>query len=82
MEIVQEIVQILELISCLSNKDFNDVNELLDHNEWGIAFELLCSALFQDKIQISQEAYEKIENAGKVMELDYSLWEVLRPLVK
>lgn len=41
-------------------EDKEEIQEYLDYNEWGIAFEILCSAIEQHKINISQKQKEEI----------------------
>lgn len=55
-------------------KDKNDINEYLDHNELGLAFEVLCASIERGKIKISQKDYEIINTLGIHMEMDNNLW--------
>lgn len=59
-------------------KDIDAITEYLDHVEWGIAFETLCSAIEQDKIEISANEYVLIKEIGEYMNMDERLWEVFK----
>lgn len=81
MDICERIALLAESINALPRKDYNDVSEFLEHNEWGVAFEIICSALDQDRINITEQVFREIENIGAEMKLEPELWEVLKPLV-
>lgn len=59
-------------------KDKKDVDEYLDHNELGLAFEVLCIAIEKDGIKISQKDYEILNNLGNQMDMDSKLWSNLK----
>lgn len=50
------------------------MDEYLEHNELGLAFEVLCVSIEKDKIKISQKDYEIINTLGIQMEMDNNLW--------
>ena len=60
----------------LLTKDIDTITEYLEHSEWGIAFEVLCSAIEYDKIPISHDVYIQIKEIGEYMKMDKDLWEV------
>jgi hypothetical protein len=60
---------------CLPSNDINSIKEYLEYNEWGIAFEVLCSAIEQENILVNKAQYEKIISIGERMEMDHGLWE-------
>lgn len=62
----------------IKKKDKEDIDEYLSHNEWGLAFEVLCASLKENKLKISQEDYEIINMLGNQMELDCKLWSALK----
>ncbi len=74
MDIIIRIEKVLVSISQIPNKDKQDIVELLDNNEWGIAFEVLCSTIEQENIIINKEQYKAIEEIGMVMKMDNTLW--------
>ena len=51
--------------------------EYLEHNELGLAYELLCERLAQEQVKIAPEVYELLRSMGLRMELSPSTWEVL-----
>lgn len=69
-------LKILEIINNLNiaTKDKKDIDEYLDHNELGLAFEVLCVSIERDRIKISQKDYEIINTLGIQMEMDNNLW--------
>ena len=58
----------------LPSSDIESISEYLEHNEWGIAFEVLCSAIDNDKINITLGDFEEIKLIGKSMKMDEGLW--------
>lgn len=62
-------------LQVLSEKD---IDEYLEHNELGLAFEVLCVSIERDKIKISQKDYEIINTLGFQMEMDNNLWVSLK----
>ncbi|MGE7274883.1 MafI family immunity protein [Brevibacillus panacihumi] len=81
MEMGQRILKIIDLISDLPARDRNSLNELLEHDEWGVALESLCGALCEEKIKITRTIFEEIKATGGEMELESSLWESLEFLI-
>lgn len=67
---IQEITNNLNI----ATKDKKDISEYLNHNELGLAFEVLCVSIERDKIEISQNDYEIINTLGIQMEMDNNLW--------
>jgi hypothetical protein len=63
----------------LSTEQYDDVVDLLDHGEPGIALDLLCSHLYEDDIAVDDAVRWQIANAGKVMGMNPLLWERLTP---
>ena len=61
----------------IGKKDRENIDEYLDHNEWGLAIEVLCAVIQESNIKISQENYEIINMIGNQMELDHKLWSAL-----
>lgn len=55
-------------------KDKKNIDEYLNHNELGLAFEVLCVFIERDKIKISQKDYEIINTLGIQMEIGNNLW--------
>lgn len=74
MNLDKRMLQLLKKIRNMPEKDEKDILELLKNSEWGVAFEILCSVIEQDKITISQELFIEIDEIGTYMELDNSFW--------
>lgn len=64
----------------LPSNDIKLIHEYLEYNEWGIAFEVLCSAIESDKINISLADFEEIKAIGKRMNIGEGLWINIIPL--
>jgi len=71
---MQKILYIAKKL-CLSQEDINNIEEFLEHNEYGIAFEELCSAIEQENISLNHAQYEEIVSIGKLMKMDSWLWK-------
>lgn len=59
----------------LPDNDIKDISEYIDHNEWGLAFEVLCSSIHQYGFKVSDNQYQKICDLGEKMEMDDDLWK-------
>lgn len=73
MDIELKILEIANNLN-IAIKDKKDIDEYLEHNELGLAFEVLCVSIERDKIKISQKDYEIINTLGIQMEMDNNLW--------
>lgn len=71
MNIELKIVEIAYNLN-ITTKDKKDINEYIDHNELGLAFEVLCVSIAKDKI--TQKDYEVINALGIQMEMNNNLW--------
>jgi len=80
MDIEYNIRLVLDSIKSLPMRDRESIIELLDHNEWGGALETLCAAIYEDKLNISQETYSLIEEVGLEMEMDSNNWGNIKPI--
>ena len=59
MDIQLKIIEVTNNLN-ITTKDKKDIDEYLEHNELGLAFEVLCVSIERDKIKISQKDYEII----------------------
>jgi hypothetical protein len=59
----------------------NHIIELLNEDEFNIAFEELCCYLFEYDKQVTNNCYESIVNIGNYLRVDNSYWEPLLALV-
>ncbi|MCW3111007.1 MAG: hypothetical protein JWQ09_5513 [Segetibacter sp.] len=65
----------------LTSEDIMLISEFIEHNEWGLAYETLCTQLDEYNAQISSATYEKITDLAKVMNIDSIIWQSLKNLV-
>lgn len=77
MNTALKIIEITNNLHIMS-KDKKDIDEFIDHNEWGLAFEVLCATIERDKIKISQKSYEIIDILGRQMKMDNKVWSNLK----
>ncbi|MFC4776216.1 MafI family immunity protein [Paenibacillus sp. GCM10023252] len=72
MDITKEILEIVNMTTELPQEDFDFILELLEHDEWGVAFETLCAAILEEGLPIAQETYTKLESLCHAMGMDKS----------
>ena len=77
MMIENELFNLINSIQEIPPKDREAVSEYLKHREWGVAFEIFCSTLEQEKILVSRTQYEIIEKIGHLMNYEHTLWRRL-----
>lgn len=77
--------KLLELLNEISNKllssDAAEIQEYIEHREWGLAFETLCILLEEDEIRISIEFYNKLSQCGKLMNIAPSYLLSIKKLI-
>jgi hypothetical protein len=66
----------------LPNRDHAIAKDFLDHNEWGLAFEHVCTQLYEHEVTIDQTLYDEINRLGVAMKLDDSGWLFLKELLR
>ena len=86
IKITNSINEVLPLVKSRSmsaelHKRIIGVKDLLEANEYGIAFEVLCENLYEFSCPISYIAHKKIEAIGIELKADKDLWLRLMPLV-
>jgi hypothetical protein len=52
-----------------------EARELLECNEWGVAFSLICTQLQEYEVTVSREVFDQMAVAGEKMEMDRREWE-------
>lgn len=62
----------------LSENDVNEALNLIENNEFGVSFELICTQLFEYDIKVSANIYQKVEEIGQSMNLNESIWQMLK----
>lgn len=75
------LLEIVNGISAFPEKDRIDVEEYIEHNEWGIALETICSVILEDGILVDNEVFKKISDVGIEMEMDSNLWNDIARLI-
>lgn len=71
---MKEILLLAREIGLPSN-DIRDIDEYINHNEWGLAFEVLCSSVQQYGLRVSDDQYQKLCELGEKMEMGNDLWQ-------
>ncbi|MFG1912405.1 MafI family immunity protein [Kribbella sp. NPDC048928] len=69
---------VLELQRHIRTAGVEDILDYVDHNEAGMAFEMLCSQLDEYDVELSSHLVERIAELGSVMSLPARKWKVLR----
>ncbi len=75
----KEILNILESFGNSLPFDISTIRSLALHGEWGEAFDILCTQLYEYDIKVSSEQYAKLKLIGESMSMDESLWNDLMP---
>ncbi len=79
------ITQLTQLLNEVKNRlppnDIKNIVGFIKNNEFGLAYETLCTQLYEYNIQISCEFYEKISFCGKSIKIQPSIWVPLKELI-
>jgi len=75
----RELRATLELVGAGIGADYIDqIKEFLDHNELGLAFEVLVEGLLESEVAGPQAAYDRLARAKSEMQLaDDDAWDLL-----
>ena len=68
-----------EVAEQLNGAQVLEVQEFIDQDEWGLAFECICEWLTEKDFVCSPTQYARIETLGKEMGLDQRNWQMLEP---
>ena len=75
-------INLIDLIEQVRNvlpeKDVSEALDLAEHDEFGVSFELICTQLFEYDVKVSADVYRKLEALGKSMNIDESVWQILK----
>jgi hypothetical protein len=52
--------------------------ELIDVDEPGIAFEMLCAQLYEHDVEVADELVDRLQVIGAAMQSEPRHWEILR----
>lgn len=61
--------------------DRDEIIELCIHRECGIAYEMLCTQIYEFDIKISKKLFERIKKLGIFLEMNSDNWEDLKKLI-
>jgi hypothetical protein len=78
-KLLMTLLRILDNFITTGDREY--LEELITHNEGGIAFEEIVATIVYHKIKITEQNYEKFIIAGKSMNLQSSKWEKLKEFV-
>lgn len=65
----------------LPSENSIDVLELLEHGEWGEAFDLMCTQLYEYDVELTEAQYLLVQETGDAMGVNATQWAYLRELV-
>lgn len=60
----------------------SEVKELIDYNEEGVGYELLCDNLYEFDVELDEELYQDIIKLGAVLTIDSQYWLYLQHNIK
>jgi hypothetical protein len=69
---------VLELEDSLLSQEVEMIWELLDAGESAVAFEMLCSQLYEHDVAIETQTRGVLSELGAVMNLESRQWQILR----
>jgi len=72
-EIINKILELVKKL-CITVDDKEEIIDYINYNEYGIAFEVLCSIIEQENITVSCDDFKIIEKLGMTMNFDRRLW--------
>ena len=59
----------------LPERDINDIAVYLEHDEWGLAFEVLCISITENGLTVNKETFYHIMRMGEQMKMPKGLWD-------
>lgn len=78
----EELLEIVEVVrKDLSSEDVLNILEFIDNNEWGVAFETLCTQIDENEIPITKEFFHRLEDYAKKIKLNDSTFNFLKDRV-
>jgi hypothetical protein len=57
--------------------DRTNVTDLIEAGEFGVAFETLCTQLYEFDVAVPGDVRARLETLGRRLELDPALWKLL-----
>lgn len=64
----------------LPAENIADARDLIDHGEYGVALELVCTQLYEYDVPVPTETYRLIEQCGRIMQMNEASWAFLEEL--
>lgn len=72
---------LFSLVSHFRPDQFSTLEILIDHNEPGVAVEMICAALAEEHATVTTEQFESIGSLARDMSLDDEVQQQIRELV-
>lgn len=80
---ITKLIRILhEVKKELPSEDVKKVVELVENNEFGIAYETLCTQIYEYEVRITKKFYEMVSFYGESIKIQPSIWEPIKELIK
>ena len=81
--LITQLIQILnEVKNKISSEEVKNILELIENNEFGLAYETLCTQIYEYEVSITGEFYEKISFYGESIKIQPFFWLPLKELIK
>ncbi len=77
--IIHKIVD--EMDGKLLPRTLTQVRSLLQHREYGVAFEMLVDCLYEDDVEIQPQTFILFEQAANRMKMTEEKWKFIKELV-
>lgn len=61
----------------LTDSDINNAKSLLEHGEYGVAFELICDQLYEHDTPLERKHVDMAKKIANLMMLDDNSWDFL-----
>lgn len=72
--IINRLIRILEQVkNKLPDTDMKNIQDFLEHQEWGLAYETFCTQLYEYDIHIPLHLYKEIVEVGKLIQIQSSV---------
>lgn len=70
---------LIEVDDQLPATDAENVTELIDAGEFGVALETLCTQLYEVDAVVSERTFQRLESIGSSMGMSAKTWAMLKP---
>ena len=64
-----------KLAETVCQEAMEEAKHLIDHGEYGVAFEGICAYLKNEKLSVSRQVYRDIVRIGTIMNISSDEWE-------